>query len=86
MWGGVKNPGSTKITSSFTRSQGMRENGTKGKEAQQRISPNNSKAQGSNLKELCEERGSFQRELAQGRFWNEAQRNMFQLQQGGALL
>jgi hypothetical protein len=50
MWGGVKNPGSTKITSSFTRSQGMRENGTKGKEAQQRISPNNFKAQGSNLK------------------------------------
>jgi hypothetical protein len=51
MWGGVKNPGSRRTTSSFTKSQGMKENGTEGKEAQQRISPNNSKARGSNVKE-----------------------------------
>ncbi len=50
MWGGAKNLGSRRTTSSFTRSQGMRENGTEGKEAQQRISPNNSKARGSNPK------------------------------------
>jgi hypothetical protein len=50
MWGGVTNPGSRRTTSSFTRSQGMRGNGTEGKEAQPRISPNNSKARSSNLK------------------------------------
>jgi hypothetical protein len=50
MWGGVKNPSSKRTTSSFIRNQGMRENGTKGKEAQQKISPNNSKARGSNPK------------------------------------
>jgi hypothetical protein len=44
----MKNPGSKRTTSSFTKSQGMRENGTEGKEAQQKISPNNSKARGSN--------------------------------------
>jgi len=48
MWGGVKNLGSRRTTSFFTRSQGMTENGTVGKEAQQRISPKNSKAQGLN--------------------------------------
>jgi hypothetical protein len=50
MWGGVTNPGSRRITSSFTRSQGMRGNETGGKVAQPRISPNRSKAQGSNQK------------------------------------
>jgi len=50
MWGGAKNPGSRRTTSSFTRRQGMRENGTEGKEAQQRISPNNFKARCSNPK------------------------------------
>jgi len=33
MWGGMKNPGSRRTTSSFTRNQGMTENGTVGKEA-----------------------------------------------------
>jgi len=51
MWGGVTNPGSRGSTSSFTKSQGMRESGIGGKEAQPRISPNNSKARGSNQKE-----------------------------------
>jgi len=46
MWGGVKNLGS-KRTSSLTRSRGMTENGTVGKGAQQRISPNNFKVWGS---------------------------------------
>jgi hypothetical protein len=50
MWGEVKNPGSRRTTSSLTKSQGMTANGTVGKEAQQRISPNNSKARGSNQK------------------------------------
>ncbi len=34
MWGGVKNPGSKRITSSFTRSCTMRANGIEGKKAQ----------------------------------------------------
>jgi hypothetical protein len=46
----MTNPGLRRTTSSFIRSQGMKVNGTGGKEAQPRISPNNSKAQGSNLK------------------------------------
>jgi len=50
MWGGVTNPGSRRITSSFTRSRGMRGNGTGGKVAQLKRSPNNSKARGSNQK------------------------------------
>jgi hypothetical protein len=57
MWGGVKNPDSRRTTSSFTKSQGMRENGTEGKEAQQRINPNNSKARGSNPREILCRRG-----------------------------
>jgi len=48
MWGGVKSSGSRRTTSSFTKSQGMTENGTVGKEAQQKISPNNSKVWGLN--------------------------------------
>jgi hypothetical protein len=52
MWGGVTNPGSRRTTSYFTRSQGMRGNGTGGKVAQPRISPNNSKARGPNQKEV----------------------------------
>jgi len=56
MWGGVKNPGS-KRTSSFTRNQGMMMNGTVGKEAQQRISPNNSKAQDLNPRGTLWKRG-----------------------------
>jgi hypothetical protein len=48
MWGGVKNPGSRRITSSFTKSHSMKENGIEGKEAQPRINLNNSKARGSN--------------------------------------
>jgi hypothetical protein len=86
MWGGVTNPGSRRTTSSFTRSQGMTKNGTGGKEAQQRISPNNSKAQGSNPKGTLWRRGSFQNEPTQRGFWGETQRSMFQLQRSGALL
>jgi len=36
MWGGVKNPGSRRTTSSFTKSHAMRENGTEGKKAQEK--------------------------------------------------
>ncbi len=50
MWGGVTNPSSRRTTSSFTRSWGMRGNGTEGKEAQPRISPNTRRAQDSNLR------------------------------------
>jgi hypothetical protein len=50
MWDGVKNLGSRRTTNSLIRNQGMMENGTMGKEAQQRISPNNSKARGLNLR------------------------------------
>jgi len=57
MWGIVTNPGSRRITSSFTRSQGMRRNRTGGKVAQPRISLNNSKARGSNQKETLWRRG-----------------------------
>ncbi len=57
MWGGVTNPGSRRTTSSFTRSQGMRGNGTRGKVAQPRISPNHSKARGSNQKGVLWRRG-----------------------------
>jgi hypothetical protein len=44
MCGGVRKTGSKRTTSSLIRSRGMTENGIVGKEAQQRISPNNSKA------------------------------------------
>jgi len=57
MWGGVKNLGSRRTTSSFTRSQGMMENGIVGKEAQQRINPNNSKAWGLNPRGTLWRRG-----------------------------
>ncbi len=57
MWGGVKNPGSKRTTSSLTRSQGMTVNGIVGKEAQQRISPNNSKARGLNQKKTLWRKG-----------------------------
>ncbi len=46
--GGMKNSGSRRIISSFTKNQGMTVNGTMGKEAQQRINPNNSKVRGLN--------------------------------------
>jgi len=52
MWDGVKNPGSRRTTSSFTRSHTMRVNGTKDKEAQGRKNPNTSKAQGSSPREI----------------------------------
>jgi hypothetical protein len=52
MWEGVKNPGSRRIISSFTRSRTMRENGTEGKKAQERKNPNNSKAQDSSAREI----------------------------------
>ncbi len=39
-----------RTTSSSTRSQGMKGNGTEGEEARPRISPNKSKSRGSNLK------------------------------------
>jgi hypothetical protein len=52
MWGGVTNSGSRRTTTSFTKSQGTKENGTRGKVAQPRISPNNSKARGPNQKEV----------------------------------
>jgi hypothetical protein len=48
--GGVTNPSSRRTTSFFTRSQSMRGNGTGGKVAEPRISPNHSKARGSNQK------------------------------------
>jgi len=52
MWDGVKNSNSRRTTSSFTRSHTMRVNGTRDKEAQERKSLNNSKAQGSNPREI----------------------------------
>jgi hypothetical protein len=57
MWGEVTNLGSRRTTSSFTKSQGMRGNGTGGKVAQPRISPNNFKARGPNQKEVLRRRG-----------------------------
>ncbi len=57
MWGEVTNPGSRRTTSSFIRSQGMKENGIGGKEAQPRISPNNSKARGWNQKGVLWRKG-----------------------------
>jgi hypothetical protein len=87
MWGGAKNPGSRRTTSSFTRSQGMTENGTMGKETQQKISPNNSKVRGLNPRgTLWRRGGSFQREPTQGKRWGETQRSVLQLQRDGALL
>jgi hypothetical protein len=59
MWGRVKNPGSRRTTSSFTRSRTMRENGTEGKKAQKRRSPNSSKARSSNPKGISWRRGLF---------------------------
>ncbi len=50
--GRVKNPGSRGTTSCFTRSHAMRENGTEGKGAQGRKSPNNTKARGSSPREI----------------------------------
>jgi hypothetical protein len=52
MWDEVKNPGSRRITSFFTRSHTMRENGTEGKEAQGRKSLNSSKVRGSSPREI----------------------------------
>jgi len=52
MWGGLTNLGSRRTTSSFTRNRGMRGNGTGGKVAPPRRSPNNSKVRGSNQKEI----------------------------------
>jgi len=52
MWDGVKNLSSKRTTSSFTRSHAMRENGTKGKEAQGRKSLNSSKVRGSSPREI----------------------------------
>ncbi len=57
MWGGVKNPGSRRTINSFTRNQGMTVNGTVGKEVQQRINPNNSKARGLNPRGILWRRG-----------------------------
>ncbi len=57
MWGGVTNPGSRRTTSSFTISQSMRGNGTGGKVAQPRISPNTFKARGPNQKGALGEKG-----------------------------
>jgi len=67
MWDEVKNLDLKRTTSPFTRSHAMRVNGTKDKEAQGRKSLNTSKVRGSNLREICEERGSFQWEPAHGR-------------------
>jgi hypothetical protein len=71
MWDEVKNPGSRRTTSSFTRSRAMRGNGTEGKTAQERKSPNNSKAHGLNPKEILWRKGLFskranQREMLMG--------------------
>jgi hypothetical protein len=52
MCGEVKNPNSRRTTSSFTRSHGMKENGTKGKRPHKKKSPNSSKALSSNPKEI----------------------------------
>ncbi len=57
MWDGVKNPGSRTTTSSFTRSCATRGNGTEGKTTQERKSLNNSKARGSNPKEILWRKG-----------------------------
>jgi hypothetical protein len=56
--GRVKNPSSRRTTSSFTRSRTMRGNGIKGKTTQGKKSPNNSKARGSNPKEILSRRGT----------------------------
>jgi len=52
MWDGVKNPGSRRTISSFTRSRAMRDNGTEAKEAQGKKSLNISKVRGSSLREI----------------------------------
>jgi hypothetical protein len=52
MWDEVKNPGSRRTTSSFTRSRVMKGNGTEGKIAPERKSPNNSKAHSSSPNEI----------------------------------
>jgi hypothetical protein len=57
MWGEVRSPGSKGIASSLTRKHTMKGNGTGGKEAQQRISPNNCKARVSNPKEILSREG-----------------------------
>jgi len=57
MWDGVKNPGSRRTTSSFTRSHAMRENGTEGKEAHGRKSLNRSKVRGSSPREILQRKG-----------------------------
>jgi len=57
MWDKVKDPGSRRITSSFTKSHAMRENGTEGKKAQERKSLNNSKARGSSPREILWRKG-----------------------------
>jgi hypothetical protein len=50
--GRVKNPGSRKTTSYFTRSHAMKVNGTEDKEAQGKKSPNISKVRGSNPRKI----------------------------------
>ncbi len=57
MWDGVKNSGSRKITSSFTRSHAIRVNGTEDKEARGRKNLNTSKAQGSSPREILWRKG-----------------------------
>jgi hypothetical protein len=57
MWDMAKNPGSRRTTSFFTRSHAMKGNGTEGKTPQRGKGPNNSKAQGSNPKEILSRKG-----------------------------
>ncbi len=58
MWDGVKNLGSRRIISSFTRNRVMTENGTEGKKAQ-RKGLNHSKARGSSPREILRRKGFF---------------------------
>jgi len=52
MWGGVKNLGSRRITSSFIRRHAMKGNKAKGKIPIEGKGPNNFKARVSNPKEI----------------------------------
>jgi len=57
MWDNVKNLGSRRITSSFTRRHAVKGNGTEGKILQKGKNPNNFKARILNPKEILSRRG-----------------------------
>ncbi len=86
MWGEVKNPGSRRTTRSFTRSHAMMENGIEGKKAQERKSPNNSKAWGSNPREISWRSGLFSKRTNPREMLGETHESMLQMQRSEALL